>query len=108
MQETGTSNGNSSNGVGRNTSEEAEEDDAGPANAASVQAAVCSALKWMVVNEEICKAFSEAGGVRTALQACSTLFSHSHAQISMNDVHASAWLSVHAAADGTWRWHELA
>ena len=39
------------------------------ASPAAVQAAVCSALKWLVVNEEICKAFAEEGGVRTAFQA---------------------------------------
>ena len=43
---------------------------------AAVQAAVCSALKWLVVNEEICKAFAEDDGVRTALQVlCCCLIS---------------------------------
>ncbi|KAK9812121.1 hypothetical protein WJX73_009040 [Symbiochloris irregularis] len=68
-QATAATNGNNSNSINRNASE--ADEDAGTAvsaSPASVQAAVCSALKWMVVNEEICKGFSDAGGVRTALQ----------------------------------------
>ena len=36
---------------------------------AQVCMAVCGALKWLVVNEELCQAFAREGGVDTICQA---------------------------------------
>ena len=37
---------------------------------AQVCTAVCGALKWLVVNEELCQAFAEQGGTQTICQVC--------------------------------------
>lgn len=37
-----------------------------------MQTALCSALKWLLVNEEICTAFADDGGLLAALRVTRT------------------------------------